>query len=40
MARVFLRLVDLLTGVRVHEEDEMAGLDITLHGEEGYNLEA
>jgi Amt family ammonium transporter len=37
---VLLKLVDLLTGLRVHEEDEIAGLDITLHGEEGYNLEA
>jgi Amt family ammonium transporter len=36
---VLLKLVDLLTGVRVHEEHEVAGLDITLHGEEGYNLE-
>jgi len=35
-----LKLVDLLTGLRVHEEQEIAGLDITLHGEEGYNLEA
>jgi ammonium transporter, Amt family len=37
---VLLKLVDLLTGLRVHEEDEIAGLDITLHGEEGYNLES
>ena len=37
---VLLKLVDLLTGLRVHEEHEIAGLDITLHGEEGYNLEA
>jgi Amt family ammonium transporter len=36
---VLLKLVDLLTGVRVHEEQEVAGLDIALHGEEGYNLE-
>jgi Amt family ammonium transporter len=36
---VLLKVVDLLTGVRVHEEHEVAGLDITLHGEEGYNLE-
>jgi len=36
---VLLKLVDLLTGLRVHEEDEIAGLDISLHGEEGYNLE-
>jgi len=36
---VLLKVVDLLTGVRVQEEHEVAGLDITLHGEEGYNLE-
>ena len=35
-----LKLVDLLTGLRVHEEHEIAGLDISLHGEEGYNLES
>jgi Amt family ammonium transporter len=37
---VLLKLVDLVTGLRVHEEHEIAGLDISLHGEEGYNLES
>ena len=37
---VILKMVDLVTGLRVQEEQEVAGLDITLHGEEGYNLEA
>jgi Amt family ammonium transporter len=37
---VLLKLVNLLTGLRVPEEHEVAGLDITLHGEEGYNLES
>ncbi len=37
---VLLKLVDLLTGLRVHEEHEIEGLDISLHGEEGYNLES
>jgi ammonium transporter, Amt family len=37
---VLLKLVDLLTGLRVHEDHEIAGLDISLHGEEGYNLES
>ena len=37
---ILLKLVDLLTGLRVHEEHEIAGLDISLHGEEGYNLES
>jgi ammonium transporter, Amt family len=37
---VLLKLVDWMTGLRVHEEQEIAGLDISLHGEEGYNLES
>ncbi len=35
-----LKIVDLLTGVRVPEEHEIQGLDVTQHGEEAYNLEA
>ena len=37
---VLLKIVDLITGVRVSEEEEIAGLDITQHGEEAYNLES
>jgi len=37
---VLLKVVDLITGVRVNEEEEIAGLDITQHGEEAYNLES
>lgn len=37
---VILKVVDLLSGIRVNEEQEMAGLDISLHGEEAYNLES
>ena len=37
---VILKIVDLLLGVRVTKEDEIQGLDLSLHGEEGYNLEA
>ena len=37
---VILKIVDLVTGLRVSEEHEIEGLDITLHGEEGYNLES
>ena len=37
---VILKVVDVTTGLRVSEEQEVEGLDITLHGEEGYNLEA
>src|SRR5881394_4043874 len=34
-----LKIVDLLVGLRVPEEHEQEGLDITQHGEEAYNLE-
>ena len=37
---VILKVVDITTGLRVSEEHEIEGLDITLHGEEGYNLES
>jgi Amt family ammonium transporter len=36
---VLLKITDLLVGVRVNEDHEIEGLDITQHGEEGYNLE-
>lgn len=36
---VLLKIVDSLTGLRVPEEHEVEGLDITQHGEEAYNLE-
>jgi Amt family ammonium transporter len=37
---VILKITDLITGVRVPEEHEVEGLDITQHGEEAYNLES
>lgn len=37
---IILKVVDLIVGVRVTGEDEISGLDITQHGEEGYNLDA
>jgi ammonium transporter, Amt family len=37
---VILKVVDLIVGVRVKADDEVEGLDLTLHGEEGYNLDA
>jgi ammonium transporter, Amt family len=37
---VLLKIVDMITGVRVPEEQEIQGLDVTQHGEEAYNLEA
>jgi Amt family ammonium transporter len=36
---VLLKVTDMITGVRVTEEQEIEGLDITQHGEEAYNLE-
>ncbi len=35
---VILKVVDMLTGVRVSAEQETEGLDITQHEESGYNL--
>ncbi len=37
---VILFVVDKVLGLRVSEEHEIAGLDISLHGEEGYYWEA
>jgi ammonium transporter, Amt family len=31
------KLVDLVIGLRVSEEDEREGLDVTSHGETAYN---
>jgi len=37
---VLLKITDLITGLRVPEDHEIEGLDITQHGEEAYNLES
>ena len=37
---VILKVVDLLVGLRIPEEHEIQGLDLSQHGEEGYNWEA
>jgi ammonium transporter, Amt family len=37
---VILKVVDLVVGVRVSPEDERDGLDLSMHGEEGYNFES
>ena len=37
---VILKIVDVLVGLRVEPEHEVQGLDLSQHGEEGYNLEA
>jgi Amt family ammonium transporter len=35
---VLLKVVDALVGLRVNEDDEITGLDLSQHGETGYNL--
>jgi ammonium transporter, Amt family len=37
---IILKVVDLVLGVRVSTDQEIEGLDLSMHGEEGYNLEA
>jgi ammonium transporter, Amt family len=37
---IILKICDAVTGVRVAPEHEIEGLDLSLHGEEGYNLES
>ena len=37
---VVLKICDVVTGVRVTTEHEIEGLDLSMHGEEAYNLEA
>jgi Amt family ammonium transporter len=37
---VILKIVDALIGVRVSKDEEIDGLDLSMHGEEGYTLEA
>ena len=37
---VLVKIVDVITGLRVSGKEEEAGLNITQHGEEAYNLEA
>jgi Amt family ammonium transporter len=37
---VILKICDVIFGVRVTKEEETEGLDLSMHGEEGYNLES
>jgi Amt family ammonium transporter len=34
---LLLKIIDVVIGVRVSEEDELQGLDLSQHGEEGYS---
>lgn len=37
---VIMKIVETFGGIRATAEQEMEGLDLSMHGEEGYNLEA
>jgi ammonium transporter, Amt family len=37
---VIVKVTDMITGIRVKEEHEVEGLDVTQHGEEAYYLES
>jgi Amt family ammonium transporter len=37
---LILKICDALIGVRASEDQEIEGLDLSMHGEEGYNFEA
>jgi Amt family ammonium transporter len=37
---ILLKITDVVTGLRVTESDEFDGLDLTQHGESGYNMES
>jgi Amt family ammonium transporter len=39
LSMVFLKIADMVVGLRVDEESEIRGLDISEHSEEGYVLE-
>jgi Amt family ammonium transporter len=40
MTFIILKIVDVMIGMRADAREELAGLDLSMHGEEGYNLEA
>ena len=35
---IILKIVDAIVGLRVEEDDERMGLDLSQHNERGYNL--
>ena len=37
---VILKICDAVTGVRSEAQEEIEGLDLSMHGEEGYSFEA
>ena len=36
---VILKIVDLVAGLRTTDAEETEGLDLSMHGEEGYHME-
>jgi Amt family ammonium transporter len=36
---IILKICDALVGVRIEKDDEIQGLDLSMHGEEGYFFE-
>ena len=37
---IILKVCDLTVGIRAEAGEEIEGLDLSMHGEEGYNFEA
>jgi Amt family ammonium transporter len=37
LSYILLKIVDMIVGLRVSDEDETQGLDVTSHGETAYN---
>jgi ammonium transporter, Amt family len=37
---IILRICDAVTGIRADEQQEIEGLDLSMHGEEGYHVES
>jgi ammonium transporter, Amt family len=36
---IALKVTEMVTPLRIGDREESTGMDLTLHGEEGYNLE-
>ncbi len=39
LSAIIFKIVDAVVGLRVDEDEEIQGLDIALHDEQGYNME-
>jgi len=37
---IALKISDVIIGVRLDGKEEQTGLDVSMHGEEGYNFES